>query len=62
MDFMRELNTEINNMKTLTENGAIAYASSGKNLLDFNFRITDLRTSTEEQIAKDFAKVFFEDR
>lgn len=62
MDFMRELNTEINNMKTLTENGAIAYATSGKNLLDFNFKITDLRNSSEEQIAKDFAKVFFEDR
>ena len=46
MDFMRELNTEINNMKTLTENGAIAYVTSGKRLLDFNFRITDLRTST----------------
>ena len=62
MDFIRELNNEINGMKTFTENGAVAYATSGKELLDFNYRITDLRTSSEDEIAKSFSKVFYEDK
>ena len=37
MSFFDAMQTVLNDRKTLTENGAIAYATSGKNLLDFYF-------------------------
>ena len=47
--------------KSLTENGAIAYESSGKKLLDFNFKLIQYRNLSSEHIQRDYAKVFFED-
>ena len=61
MDFATMLKNERNNAKTLTENGAIAYETSGKHLLDFNFKLSQYRNMTVNQIKDDFAKVFFED-
>ena len=34
MDFTNALKNEIDNSKTLTQNGAITYVTSGKKLLD----------------------------
>lgn len=46
--------------KTYTENGAVAYKSSGKQLLDFNFSITEMRNANWDTIGKKFSKVFYE--
>lgn len=46
--------------KTYTENGALAYQSSGKALLDFNFGITALRGADYPTIGEEFSKVFYE--
>lgn len=47
--------------KTFTENGAVAYESSGKFVLDFNFKLSQYRNMTESEIKNDFTKVYFED-
>ena len=37
MDFMNEMKKTLNDEKTLTENGAVGYRTTGKKLLDLNF-------------------------
>ena len=37
-NFVESLKYESNKVKTFTENGAISYESSGKYILDFNFK------------------------
>lgn len=59
--FMAMLQNENNKAKTFTENGAIAYASSGKFLLDFNFKLSQYRNMNVVDIQDDFAKVYYED-
>lgn len=49
-----------NQEKSYTENGATAFKTSGKELLDFNFNITSMRSWKWGDIATDFAKVFYE--
>ncbi len=60
-DFMAMLQNENNKAKTFTENGAIAYETSGKFLLDFNFKLTQYRNMDVTAIQNDFAKVYYED-
>lgn len=48
-------------MKTETKNGAVAYETTGKDILDFNFQISRYRNASEKEIKNDFAKVFAED-
>ena len=48
------------NEKSYTENGATAFKTSGKELLDFNFNITSMRNWKWGDIATDFTKVFYE--
>lgn len=60
-DFMNAIKNELNKAKTLTENGALAYASSGKELLDFNFHISNLRDMDEDEVAKAFFKALYEE-
>ena len=60
-DFASMLKNESNTRKTFTENGAIAYATSGKYLLDFNFKLSQYRNMSVEDIKADFTSVFFED-
>lgn len=62
MSFMDEMQNVLNNEKTLTTNGAIAYRTSGKKLLDFNFGVSALRNVPEIGIEDKFAKVFYEDK
>lgn len=60
MDFYNAMNKVINDEKSLTENGAVSYKSSGKELLDFNFSVTAMRNSPEEVIQTKYAKVYYE--
>lgn len=60
-DFASLLRNESNTRKTFTENGAVAYATSGKYLLDFNFKLSQYRNMSVENIKADFTSVFFED-
>ena len=62
MNFMDNLEKEQNNAKTLTENYAVAYETSGDALLDFNFRITDLRSSSYSEVVSTFKKLFYTDK
>lgn len=62
MTFMDDLARESYGRKTLTENGAVAYGTSGKAMLDFNFSITQLRNSEADDIVNEFKKVFYDDK
>ena len=61
MDFMKGIKSELDNRKTLTTNGAVAYETSGKELLDFLFAVTALRSADESNIKRKFANVYFEE-
>ena len=60
-DFASMLKNESNTRKTFTENGAVAYATSGKYLLDFNFKLSQYRNMSVEDIKANFTSVYFED-
>ena len=45
---------------TLTENGAVAYKSSGSALVDINFKISAMREMEEGQIVALFRKAYAE--
>lgn len=64
MDFMNAVkNTLINEMNvSVTENGAVGYRTSGKELLDLNFAVASLRSTSESEIVKRFKKAFCEDK
>jgi hypothetical protein len=59
MGFMNNLKSESNLEKNLTENYAVAYRTSGDEFLDFNFRITDLRSCEEKEIISAFKKLSY---
>lgn len=61
MSFIDEMQKTLNNEKTLTTNGAVAYKTSGKKLLDFNFAVSGMRKEADSTIMDRFAKVFYED-
>jgi hypothetical protein len=61
MDFMNAMKAENNLRKTLTENGAVANATTGKEMLDFNFKLAGYRKASEEEIRRDFGRVYYED-
>ena len=48
--------------ESVTENGAVGYRTSGKELLDLNFAVSSLRNETPEHIKQRFAKAFFENK
>ena len=62
MNFMNSLKETMDNRTQLTENGAVGYATTGKNLLDLNFSVTSLRNKTEDYIEDKFVKAFYEDK
>ena len=47
---------------SVTENGALGYRTSGKELLDMNFAVASMRNMDEEQIVNKFIKAFYEDK
>jgi hypothetical protein len=61
MSFINAIEKELNNEKQLTENGAVGYRTTGKELLDLNFNVTSLRNDSVRTIVNKFAKAFFED-
>ena len=58
-DIMKMMENETRNEKTFTENGAVAYKSSGEDLTDFVFAITALRSADDSTITELFRKAFF---
>lgn len=47
---------------SITENGAVGYRTTGKELLDINFAISSMRNMSEQQIIDKFVKTFYEDK
>ena len=60
-NFMRMMENEVSDQKTITENGAVAYKTSGKALTDFMFAVTALRQADKDRIYDEITKVYFED-
>lgn len=61
IDAVKEtLNKEFNN--SITENGALGYRTTGRALLDLNFRVASLRRTNESEIIDLFMKSLFEDK
>lgn len=64
MSFLKDmeavLNEDYNN--STTENGAVGYRTTGKALLDFNFKVASYRNKSEDEIINDFNKVFYDDK
>lgn len=54
------LNHEMN--RSVTENGAVGYRTTGQNLLDLNFAVASLRNAPEQVIIDKFTKAYFDDR
>lgn len=61
INFYTEANKILSKAKKLTENGAVAYETSGKNLVDINFKIPSYRGASEEVIVRDFLTAFADD-
>ena len=63
MSFMNDLKATLDeNSFAVTENGALVYSTSGKNLLDLNFSVASLRNKSSKEIENKFAKAFYEDK
>lgn len=64
MSFMNAVRQTLNNEYnvSITENGAVGYRTTGKELLDLNFAVASLRKMTDEEVAKRFMKAFCEDQ
>ena len=45
---------------SVTENGAVGYRTTGKELLDINFAVSSMRNKSETEIANMFAKAYYE--
>ena len=59
---MSDLKKELDNRKQCTENGAIGYVITGKDLLDLNFKASSLRNMSDKEVANLFFKAFYEDK
>ena len=64
MSFMNAMQNALNDEfnVSISENGAIGYRTSGKELLDLNFAVASLRGASEQEIIDKFTKAFFEDK
>lgn len=64
MEFMNAVKQTLNNEYnvSVTENGAVGYRSTGKELLDLNFAVASLRKMSDEEVAKRFMKAFCENK
>lgn len=61
MNFMNAIQNTLNNEISVTENGAVGYRTTGKELLDLNFAVASLRSMSDEEVARRFRKAFCED-
>ena len=64
MSFMNAVRQTLNNEYnvSITENGAVGYRTTGKELLDLNFAVASLRKMPDAEVAKRFMKAFYEDQ
>lgn len=64
MEFMNAVRQTLNNEYnvSITENGAVGYRTTGKELLDLNFAVASLRKMSDAEVAKRFKKAFCEDQ
>ncbi len=64
MSFMNAVKSTLNNEYnvSVTENGAVGYRTTGKELLDLNFAVASLRGMSDAEVSKRFSKAFFEDQ
>lgn len=64
MEFMSAIKSALNNEMnvSVTENGAVGYRTTGKELLDLNFAVASLRKMSDAEVAKRFRKAFCEDQ
>lgn len=61
VDKMKETLDEEYNV-SVTENGAVGYRTTGKEILDFNFKIASYRSKSEKEIINDFEKIFLDNK
>lgn len=61
-NFVDGLKSTINDDRSVTENGAVGFRTTGHALLDLNFSVTSLRDASEKDIYDRFTKAFFEDK
>ena len=65
MDFFNEMRNEaLNNVQynmSVTENGALGFATTGKYLLDMNFKVASMRRMSIEEIKNIFSLAYMED-
>ena len=57
---MNELEKKLNSETQCTENGAVGYRTSGKELLDLNFAVSSMRNWDENEICKAYTKAYYE--
>lgn len=57
----KELKSQEMSAIRYTENGAPMYETSGKNLLDMNFKVSSYRGMSEQEIIDDFIKAYADD-
>ncbi|MDE6313495.1 MAG: DUF2828 family protein [Lachnospiraceae bacterium] len=62
MSFIENLKEILNDEKQYTENGALGFRTTGKELLDANFAVSSMRNWDEQQIIDKFVKVFYENK
>lgn len=64
MEFMSAVKQTLNNEYnvSITENGAVGYRTTGKELLDLNFAVASLRKMTDYEVANRFTRAFLENK
>ena len=64
MDFMNAVRKTLDNEYnvSVTENGAVGYRTTCKDLLDLNFAVASLRKMSEAEVSKKFMRAFCEDQ
>jgi hypothetical protein len=64
MEFMNVVRKTLNNEYnvSITENGAVGYRTTGKELLDLNFAVASLRKMSDSEVSNRFKKAFCEDK
>ena len=64
MEFMNAVRQTLNNEMnvSITENGAVGFRTTGKELLDLNFAIASLRKMSDVEVAKRFKRAFCENQ
>lgn len=61
-NFMNDLKNTLNDERSVTENGAVGFCTTGRSLLDLNFSVASLRSASEKEIQNRFTKAFYEDK